>query len=238
MVLMRARLAGLACLIAFGCGMAGALAQQPASPPAVPAAPAPPATPAMPGNLSVLVVDFQALLQNSKASKLVRQQMEAKRAEYQKDLSHQQDALRQEGDAVQRQQATMTPEQINAKRKELQVKVNAFDRDLEAKRQALERSNADALQKIQEVMVKIITDIAKDRKANVVLQRSELVLYDPGFDITDEVLQRLDEQLPTLTVNFVAPVVANAPDQGATPAATPGATPAATPGATPPKKKK
>jgi hypothetical protein len=56
------------------------------------------------------------------------------------------------------------------------------------------------------------------------------------------VLQRLDEQLPTLTVNFVAPVAANAPDQGATPAATPGATPAATPaatpGATPPKKKK
>jgi Skp family chaperone for outer membrane proteins len=245
MVLMRARLAGLACLIAFGCGMGGALAQQPAEPPASP--PAAPATPAVPGNLSVLVVDFQALLQNSKASKMVRQQMEAKRAEYQKDLSHQQDALRQEGDALQRQQATMTPDQINAKRKELQVKVNAFDRDLEAKRQALERSNADALQKIQEVMVKIITDIAKDRKANIVLQRSELVLYDPGFDITDEVLQRLDEQLPTLTVNFVAPVAANAPDQGATPAAatpgatpaaTPGTTPAATPGATPPKKKK
>ena len=236
MVLMHARLAGLACLVAFGCSIGGALAQQPASPPAAPAAPV------TPGSLSVLVVDFQALLQNSKASKLVRQQMEAKRAEYQKDLSHQQDALRQEGDALQRQQATMTPDQVNAKRKELQVKVNAFDRDLEAKRQALERSNADALQKIQEVMVKIITDIAKDRKANVVLQRSELVLYDPGFDITDEVLQRLDEQLPTLTVNFVAPVAANAPDQGATPAATPGATPAATPaatpGATPPKKKK
>src|ERR1700675_1711338 len=112
MVLMRARLAGLACLIAFGCGMGGALAQQPASPPAAPTTPttpAVPATPAIPGNLSVLVVDFQALLQNSKASKVVRQQMEAKRAEYQKDLSHQQDALRQEGDALQRQQATMTP---------------------------------------------------------------------------------------------------------------------------------
>ena len=73
----------------------------------------------------------------------------------------------------------------------------------------LERSNAEALEKIQEVMLKIITDIAKDRKANLVFQRSELVLFDQNFDVTDEVLQKLDEQLPTLTVNFVAPAPSN-----------------------------
>ena len=51
-------------------------------------------------------------------------------------------------------------------------------------------------------MLKIITELAKDRKANLVFQRSELVLFDQVFDVTDEVLQKLDEQLPTLTVNF------------------------------------
>ena len=55
-------------------------------------------------------------------------------------------------------------------------------------------------------MLKIIADIAKERKANLVFQRSELVLFDQSFDVTDEVLQKLDEQMPTLTVNFVAPV--------------------------------
>ena len=85
-------------------------------------------------------------------------------------------------------------------------------------------------------MVKIITDIAKDRKANLVFQRSELVLFDQGFDVTDQVLQKLDEQMPTLDVNFVAPVAANAPDQTNPPAAT---TPAPAPAKpTPPPKKK
>jgi Outer membrane protein (OmpH-like) len=70
----------------------------------------------------------------------------------------------------------------------------------------LEKSNGEALQKIQEEMLKIIADIAKQRKANLVFQRTELVLFDQTFDITDEVLQKLDEQMPTLTVNFVAPV--------------------------------
>jgi Skp family chaperone for outer membrane proteins len=164
-----------------------------------------------------MVVDVQALLQNSKAAKMVREQIEGKRAEYAKEISHQEETLRQERDSLQRQQATLTADQLNTKGRDFQAKVNELDRDVQAKRQALERSNSDALQKIQEVMVKIITEIAKDRKANLVFQRSELVLFDQGFDVTDEVLQKLDEQMPTLTVNFVAPVAANAGDAGGTP---------------------
>jgi len=224
MVVIRARHALWASLIGLCCGSA-AFAQQPATPPAAPAAPAPAA--ALPQTLAVIVVDVQALLQNSKAAKMVRQQIEGKRAEYAKEISHQEETLRQERDTLQRQQASLTPEQLNAKGREFQAKVNELDRDVQAKRQALERSNADALQKIQEVMVKIITDIAHERKANLVFQRSELVLFDQGFDVTDQVLQKLDEQMPTATVNFVAPVAANAPE--AAPAAAPAPAPAPKP---------
>ena len=241
MVVMRAKPAVWACFIGLLCGVGGALAQQPpANPPApAPAAPGTPAAPAAsptpPTNLAVMVVDVQALLQNSKAAKMVREQIEGKRAEYAKEISHQEETLRQERDALQRQQSTLSAEQLNTKGREFQAKVNELDRDVQAKRQALERSNADALQKIQDVMVKIITDIAKNRKANLVFQRSELVLFDQGFDVTDEVLQKLDEQMPTLTVNFVAPVAAAASDTGA--AAAPASTQPAATAAKPPKKK-
>jgi len=212
MLIMRARLMVCSGLIALCCGMGGALAQQQPAPAAAPAPAQSPAT------LAVMVVDVQALLQNSKAAKMVREQIEAKRAEYAKEISHQEELLRQERDALQKQQGQLSGEQLNAKGREFQAKVNELDRDVQAKRQALERSNADALQKIQEVMVKIITDIAKERKANLVFQRSELVLFDQGFDVTDQVLTKLDEQMPTLTVNFVQPVAAAAP-QAAAPAA-------------------
>jgi hypothetical protein len=63
------------------------------------------------------------------------------------------------------------------------------------------------------------------------------VLFDQGFDVTDQVLQKLDEQMPTLTVNFVAPVAAAAPDAGN--AAQTAQTPAQTaPAQKPPAKKK
>jgi outer membrane protein len=179
---------------------------------------APPAPGGQPA-LTIMVVDVQALLQNSKSAKMVRQQIEQKRAEYAKEISHQEETLRQERDALQRQQASLSADALNQKGREFQQKVNDLDRNVQSKRQALERSNAEALEKIQEVMLKIITDIAKDRKANLVFQRSELVLFDQNFDVTDEVLQKLDEQLPTLTVNFAAPVANNTTPPAAQPAA-------------------
>jgi outer membrane protein len=234
-----------ALLLACLCGLAAAAGAQapptppnPAPSPPAPPAPAPPvpAPPApsvaAPMPLTVLVVDVQALLQNSKAAKMVRDQIEQKRSEYTKEISHQEETLRAERDAIQRQQASLSADALNQKGHEFQQKVNDLERNVQGKRQALEKSNGEALSKIQEEMLKIIADIAKQRKANLVLQRADIVLFDQSFDVTDEVLQKLDEQMPTLTVNFVAPTP---PPPSPTAAATP---PAATaPAPAKPKKK-
>jgi outer membrane protein len=170
-------------------------------------APAPAAAPPLPAaqNISVMVVDVQALLQNSKAAKMVRSQMEAKRNEYTKQISHAEEALRAERDALQRQQASLSADALNKKAREFQQKVNDLDRDVQSKRAALEKSNNEALTKIQQTMLKIIADIARQRRANLVLQRTDLVLFDQNFDVTDQVMQKLDEEMPVLTVNFAAP---------------------------------
>jgi outer membrane protein len=210
-------------LAAFLCALAGgAVAQAPPTPPAptTPPAPQPPPaapTSAAPGPLTVMVVDVQALLQNSKAAKMVRGQIEQKRNEYTKEISHQEEALRAERDALQRQQASLSADALNQKGREFQQKVNDLERNVQGKRQALEKSNGEALSKIQEEMLKIIADIAKTRKANLVFQRADLVLFDQTFDVTDEVLQKLDEQMPALTVNFATPVPPPAPTATAQP---------------------
>jgi outer membrane protein len=186
-------------------GLAGsAVAQTPPAPTPPTPAPVPAVPPATTPNLTVMVVDVQALLQNSKAAKMVRGQIEQKRNEYTKEISHQEETLRAERDALQRQQATLSPDALNQKGRDFQQKVNDLERNVQGKRQALEKSNGEALSKIQEEMLKIIADIAKQRKSNLVFQRADLVLFDQAFDVTDEVLQKLDEQMPALTVNFVA----------------------------------
>jgi Skp family chaperone for outer membrane proteins len=209
----------LTLLLVALCGGGDAWAQQtppaPASPPPTPA-PAPPA-------VNILVVDFQALLQNSKAAKMVHQQIEQKRNEFAKEVSQQEQQLRQELETARRQAASLSPEAAKQKEREFQTKASEFDRSVQAKREILEKANNEAFEKINQVALKIITEIAKERNANLVLLRNMLVVYAPAFDITAEVLQKLDEQMPTLTVDFTAPVASAAP---AAPAATPAAAPA------------
>src|ERR1700758_3579021 len=217
-------------VVVFVCGLVGnAVAQQAPPAPAAPPEPSPPAPLPTPQNLTVMVVDVQALLQNSKAAKMVRSQIEQKRGEYTKDISHQEELLRAERDALQRQQASLSPESLNQKGREFQQKVNDLERNVQGKRQALEKSNGEALSKIQEQMLKIIADIARDRKSNLVFQRADLVLFDQSFDVTDEVLQKLDEQMPTLTVDFAGPTPPPAPPAPAATAAPPAASAPAKP---------
>jgi outer membrane protein len=218
-------------LLACFCTLAGSAgAQSPPNPPApgteVPKPPPAPAPAAAPMPLTVLVVDVQALLQNSKAAKMVHSQIDQKFGEYKKEISHEEESLRAERDALQRQQASLSADALNQKGREFQQKLDDLQRNVQGKRQALEKSNGEALGKIQEAMLKIIADIAKDRKANLVLQRSDIVLFDQSFDITDEVLQKLDEQMPTLTVNFVAPTPPPSPTAAAVPPSPTGAVPA------------
>ena len=213
MSLTRAGVTPLSFTLALALGLGPARAQEkPAAPPTPPAAAAPAAaTPGAARSLNLLVVDVQSLLQNSKSAKMVHQQLEEKRNEFQKDLSHQEELLKRERDTLQRQQASLSPEALSQKERSLQQKLADFDHNMQIKRQILEHANAEALQKIQGEMMKIITQIAKDRKANLVLQRSELVMFDQSFDVTDAVLQKLDEQLPTLAVNFVTPAASDTP---------------------------
>jgi outer membrane protein len=234
MPLSTSRFAAVLVLILYG--LVGGAAAQQAPPAPAPPEPSPPAPLPTPQNLTVMVVDVQALLQNSKAAKMVRSQIEQKRGEYTKEISHQEELLRAERDALQRQQASLSPEALNQKGREFQQKVNELERNVQGKRQALEKSNGDALQKIQEEMLKIIADIAKQRKANLIFQRSDLVLFDQAFDVTDEVMQKLDEQMPTLTVEFVSPVP---PSASATPSpSAPPNPPASNPSSNPKPKKK
>src|SRR5207302_2009142 len=81
---------------------------------------------------------------------------------------------------------SISADALNQKGREFQQKVNDLERNVQGKRQALEKSNGEALSKIQEQMLKIIADIARDRKSNLVFQRADLVLFDQSFDVTDE----------------------------------------------------
>jgi hypothetical protein len=172
----------LGALTAISAGSVPAQTQQPAAaPPAKAESPSGPQQP-----LNLMVVDTQALMRKSKAAVTARQQIEQKRDEYLKEISQQEEGLRQQPDAMQRDQA-----------------LKDLGRDLANKRQALEKALSDAEQNIHQAIDKILTEIAKDRDA-VLVAKDGLLVYKEALsvpDVTQEVLEKLDSRLPTIAIN-------------------------------------
>ena len=221
---MKLRRSLLAAMVAAGAAAAGLPAHAADQPPVQP--------------VVVLVVDMQRVLQESKAGKTIQSQMQQQVSTYQKSLAKQDQDLAATQQDLQRQQSILAQDAFALKVKEFEQRVNDASKRAQEAQQTLSDSRNEAVGKVDTAMLQVIDGLAKERGANLILNRGAVVMFDVRMDVSDEVIKRLDEKLPAVTVSFNRPA-GGTPAASGTPAA--GATPAARapapakPG-TPPKK--
>jgi Skp family chaperone for outer membrane proteins len=157
------------------------------------------------GPMLALVVDAQHVVNESKAGKSIRQQFDVQRQAFSKEVSGAEAALRSQQQEIERQRSILSPDAFSAKTREFDQKVADMRRGWEQKRETLQYSLNVSLSQIERSIIEIVSQIALERKANLVLQKQHVVLVDKGYDITQETMARLDEKLPTLAFNLVQP---------------------------------
>jgi Skp family chaperone for outer membrane proteins len=189
--------------------------QAPAAPPAAP--PAPPAAAAPPPAPVVVMVDMQQLVYSSKAGKGVQGQMDKQRQAFSKEVAQQEDQLQKARAEIERQRGSMTAAQLEAKGREFQKKLQELDRNVQAKQRAWQQVYTEAMAKVEEQALRVVAEIANEHKANLVIQKAAVIFAKDGFDITPEAMVRLDERLPSVTVNQPKPVETGSADTGKAP---------------------
>jgi outer membrane protein len=168
-------------------------------------------TPASGQPLVLMVVDTQRVLQESKAGKAIQSQMQGQVANYQKSLARQEEELSTAQQDLQRQQSILAQDAFAVKVKEFDQRFNDARKRAQEAQQSLSESQREAIGKVESTMVQVVTELAKERGANLILNNSAVVIFDVNLDVSAEVLKRLDAKLPALTVNFKS-------SSGATPA--------------------
>ena len=201
-----ARAAVVALLVLLG--SASSFAAGPASPPATAQ------------TASIVVVDSHRVLAESKAGKAIYAQMQAKATSYDKSFAQEEQELASVQQELQRQQSILAQDAFAAKARDFDQRVNEARRKVQASKMELSQGQNEAEKTVMKAVLQILNDVAKERNANLVLDKAVVVMFDNSADVTDEVIKRLDEKLPTMTVSFV-PV-----DPGATAAGPDGTVPA------------
>ena len=154
---------------------------------------------------TILIVDMQQILEQAKAAKQVSETLNQQFSAYSKEVAQQEDELQKGGDELKRQQTVLSPEIYTARATDLQQRYDKLGKAVQAKRQALQVSGTEAMDKVKNGALEVIADMVKERKAGLVLQKQLVVFETEGMDVTAEVIQRLDKKLPTVTVNLPKP---------------------------------
>jgi len=152
-------------------------------------------------NLSVAIVDVQALLRESKAAKDIEGQAAELRKGFQADLTKEQSALRDAEKSLLQERGKMKPEEFQKKAEEFQKRVGDTERRVSERREKLDRALAEALNKLRGQIVEVVSKIGASKDIDMVVSRSEVVIVNKGLDITPEVMDELNKQMPSVKVS-------------------------------------
>lgn len=146
------------------------------------------------------VIDYQRILKDAAAAKSIREQIETQRKAYQDEINKEEQRLREADQSFAKQRSLLTPEALAEKRRDFEKEVVEVQRLVQERRRALDRASAVALNEVKKALVDIVTGIAEERGFNVVLAASEVLFFASEIDITEEVLAKLDGQLPEVAM--------------------------------------
>ncbi len=150
----------------------------------------------------IMVVDVQKILEDSKASKVIQTALEKQQTSFQTDISQQENTLRESAQDLSRQRANLSPDDYEKKRLDLEQKAATLRRDVQAKRQQLDRMFQTSMNTIRTALLQVIDEIAAERKATLVLSKSQVLLAAKEYDITEEAMKRLNAKLPTVAIDL------------------------------------
>ena len=148
----------------------------------------------------VAVVDVQFILQEAAASKNIQKQLEAQRETYQNEISKQEDRLRAVEQELNRQRSVLSPDDFAQKRREFEQQVADVQRTVQARKRVLDQAFNESMTKVRDAVLQIVTEVAGEQKATLVLAKQQVVLAEKSLDLTSAVLERVNRKLPTVPV--------------------------------------
>jgi outer membrane protein len=176
----------------------------------------------------IVVIDRQQLLQRSAAGKDIFTQTQALSKQLETQLRTEETQLQSEAVQLQQQMAIMAADLRAQKEKDFTNKQQAFQARVQQRQAQIQASFNQAARQVEVALDPILQNIMKERGANMVLDRSAVIVATSDVDVTPVALQRLDRALPKVKVDLAPlPAAATAPAAPGVPAAAAAKAPAA-----------
>jgi outer membrane protein len=153
----------------------------------------------------ILLIDRQVIMTESKLGQDIHRQIMAYEAKVNAEFGAQGQALRNETQALQQQNGTLSTADRDKKRQALEAKEADYRQKVGARQSLIQGGELVARKRYLTVLADVVETIMRERGADVVLEKSDIVASIGGLDITQDVMQRLDRKITNFKVPLVNP---------------------------------
>lgn len=147
------------------------------------------------------VVDIQKIMRESLAAKDLQEQLEKRKNEFQSEVTKQEQQLQKEDKSLAEERGVLSADAFEKKRNAFKTKVDDTQRKINSRKVKLETGYANAINQIQNKVLGIVESIAKEKSLNLVMPFSETLYADSAMNISEEVLKKLDKELPKISLS-------------------------------------
>lgn len=150
----------------------------------------------------IAVVDWQLLVNESLAGRSVLAQLDAKGATFRSEITEKENELMAADQELAKQQAVLTPEAFNERRRELQQRAAEVQREAQTRRRQLDQAAREAMRQVEAVLMEVVDELMAENGINIVLPKSQGVRTVPEMEITQRVLERVNERVTSVKVTL------------------------------------
>ncbi len=153
-------------------------------------------------NTSIAIVDLNLILSDSKAAKNATKQFEVIQKDTEDEIIASDKKMLEERNKLIEQQSVIAPEAFELKAKDYENKLQNYQLEKQNKLRKLEGILQKARNKILEEVKPILEELSKELGVTVILEKNSVLLSATNMDITDNVIKKLNKELPKIKVSL------------------------------------
>jgi Skp family chaperone for outer membrane proteins len=162
-------------------------------------------TPAMPAatrGVTIGILDMDRVMRESTAAKGIVSEVEAKRKVFEDQINKEEKSLLDTEKSIMAEKSKLSDAEFAKKRDDFEKKVADGKKMLQDRRQTLDKAFGASMGKLRTEVLKISADIAKERSYDMILSDEAVVMAEPAYDITTDVVARLNKSVTKVPVEW------------------------------------
>ena len=149
-------------------------------------------------------VNINRVMHDCTAGKAIRAELDGKGQQFQSELSKENQTLSAARQDFEKQRGSLSQADAEKKMRELESKYAQADKLLQERRHLLNKAGNTSFAQLKKAAVDIILLMSKERGYAAVFSQESVILAAQEFDITDEVIKRLDDKVKKIAIDWSA----------------------------------